>query len=223
MSPQKQSAQEYSEIWGEAIHANRNLRLVTIGLCVLLLLLSIATLQLSWRPAPKPIVIRVDEVGRAEALAYEAVEAKADPLDPTTKYFLHRFVFDHFSRNAATVQNYWTRSLRFLGTQLADATFRRDHRDIALVAAGNQRHNLQVDNVILRIQANPVEPHGASANFDLVRIERDTETSRERWSVSLQFIFLPEIPPDLVPYNPTGIVITYLQSDRALGGGYISE
>ena len=29
---------------------------------------------------PKPIVVRVDEVGRAEALAYDVVEAPADPL-----------------------------------------------------------------------------------------------------------------------------------------------
>ena len=223
MAPRNDTAKEYSEIWGEAIHANRNLRLVTIGLCVLLLIISLVALQLAWRPAPKPIVVRVDEVGRAEALAYDAVEAKADPLDPTTKYFLRRFIFDHFSRNPATVSNYWTRSLRFLGTQLADATFRRDHQAIANVAAGNERTNLQVDNVILRIQANPAAPHGATADFDLVRTERDVEIFRERWSLSLQFIFLPEIPSDLVPHNPMGIVITYLQADRALGGDITSQ
>jgi len=223
MPPRNDTSKEYSEIWGEAIHANRNLRLVTIGLCLLLLVLSVATLQLAWRPSPKPIVVRVDDVGRAEALAYEAVEAKADPLDPTTKYFLRRFIFDHFSRNAATVQNYWTRSLRFLGTQLADATFRRDHQAIARVAAGSEREDLQVDNVILRIQANPAEPHGATADFDLVRTERDVEISRERWSLSLQFIFLQEIPADLVAHNPMGIVVTYLRADRALGGETTSQ
>ena len=35
-------------------------------------------------PQPKPLVVRVDEVGRAEAVAYEAMEAQTDPLDPTT-------------------------------------------------------------------------------------------------------------------------------------------
>ena len=213
----KDTAQEYAEIWGEAIHANRKLRLITVGLCLVLLVLSLVALRLAWQPTPKPIVVRVDEVGRAEALAYEAVEATADPLDPTTKYFLHRFIVDHYSRRAATVQDHWTRSLRFLATQLADATFQRDHRQIALVAAGGERQEAQVESVLLRIQANAQEPHGATADFDLVKTERDREVSRERWSLSLQFIFLTEIPPDLVVHNPMGIVVVYLQADRALG------
>ena len=39
--------------------------------------------------------------------------------------------------------------------------------------------------------------------------------SRERWTLSLQFQFLEEIPPELIVFNPMGIVITYLQGDRA--------
>ncbi len=36
--------------------------------------------------------------------AYEAMEAQADPLDPTTGFFLHRFVVDHYSRRQGTVR-----------------------------------------------------------------------------------------------------------------------
>ncbi len=39
--------------------------------------------RLSSVKPPRPIVVRVDEVGRAEAVAYEAVEAQANPLDPS--------------------------------------------------------------------------------------------------------------------------------------------
>ena len=73
---------------------------------------------------PRPIVVRVDEVGRAEAVAYEAMEAQANPLDPTTKYFLNRFIYDFYSRRRATVEEHWSRSLRFLSTELANASFR---------------------------------------------------------------------------------------------------
>ena len=45
------------------------------------------------------------------------------------------------------------------------------------------------------------------------------EVDRERWSLSLQFLFLDEIPPDLIVHNPMGIVITYLQGDRAVVTG----
>ena len=70
--------------------------------------------------------MRVDEVGRAEAIAYKAMEAQADPLDPTTKYFLNRFIYDFYSRRKATVQENWSRSLRFLTTELANASFRAE-------------------------------------------------------------------------------------------------
>ena len=56
-------------------------------------------------------VVRVDEVGRPEAVAYEAMEAQADPLGPTTGCFLHRFVVDHYSRRRGTIREYWERSV----------------------------------------------------------------------------------------------------------------
>ena len=44
----------------------------------------------------------------------------------------------------------------------------------------------------------------------------EKEVDRERWSLSLQFLFLEKIPPELMVFNPMGIVITYLQGDRAM-------
>ena len=207
---------KYAEIWGEAVHSNRHLRVLSIGLGALCLLLIIVVFRIVSIDPPKPIVVRVDEVGRAEAVAYKAMEAQADPLDPTTKYFLNRFIHDFYSRRRATVQQNWSRSLRFLTTDLANASFRAESRNVALLAAGAARDELQVENVILRVQANPQEPHGATADFDLVRLVAQNEVSRERWSLSLQFLFLEQIPPDLIVYNPMGIIITYLQGDRAV-------
>ena len=207
---------EYAEIWGEAVHSNRHLRVLSIGLGALCLLLIIVVFRIVTIDPPKPIVVRVDEVGRAEAVAYKAMEAQADPLDPTTKYFLNRFIHDFYSRRRATVQQNWSRSLRFLTTDLANASFRAESQNVALLAAGGARDELQVESVILRIQANPQEPHGATADFDLVRLVAQNEVSRERWSLSLQFLFLEQIPPDLIVYNPMGIIITYLQGDRAV-------
>ena len=215
----KDAGQEYAEIWGEAIHSNRHLRVISVGLGLVALLLVIVVFRIVSVEPPRPIIVRVDEIGRAEAIAYEAMEAQADPLDPTTKYFLNRFIHDFYSRRRSTVQEHWSRSLRFLSTELANASFRAESQNIALLAAGAARDELQVDRVVLRIQANPQEPHGATADFDLVRLVAQSEVSRERWSLSLQFLFLDEIPPDLIVFNPMGIVITYLQGDRAVVTG----
>ena len=81
------AGREYAEIWGEAIHSNRHLRVSSIVLGLLLLFVTIAVVRLSSVEPPRPIVVRVDEVGRAEALAYEAVEAQADPARPDHQVF----------------------------------------------------------------------------------------------------------------------------------------
>ena len=73
------AGKQYAEIWGETIHSNRHLRVFSIVLGVLLLCVTIAVVRLSSVEPPRPIVVRVDEVGRAEALAYETVEARPTP------------------------------------------------------------------------------------------------------------------------------------------------
>ena len=113
---EQDSGKTYADIWGEAVHSNRHLRVLSMGLAGLVLLLVVIIIRLSSVELPKPIVVRVDEVGRAEALAYDTVEAQADPLDPTTKYFLNRFIDDYYSRRGATVEQAWPRALRFLTT-----------------------------------------------------------------------------------------------------------
>jgi len=217
MKPNKQDAgKQFADIWAEAVQSNRNLRIITAALGTSLVLVLVITLRLAWQPPPTPIVVRVDEVGRAEALAYEATTAKADPLDPTTKYFLNRFIHDFHSRRRATVHDHWTRSLRFLTTNLADKAFADSSQQIALVSGGFAEHEAQVENVVLRIHAAEEPPHGATADFDLVILVREQEADRQRWSLSIKFVFLQEVPPELVVFNPMGIMITYLQADRAL-------
>ena len=159
---------------------------------------------------------RGQQIRAAKRKHQKSPEGRADPRDPTTKYFLNRFLHDHFGRRRATVQQYWPRSLRFLSTDLANAAFTATNEEIAMLAAGITLEELRVENVILRIQANPAEPHGAVADFVLVRTQQEREISREQWTATMQFVFMPVIPADLVIFNPMGIQVTYLETDRAL-------
>ena len=61
-----------------------------MGLGIAVILLIVVVIRIASVDPPRPIVVRVDEIGRAEAVAYDVMEAQADPLDPTTKYFLNR-------------------------------------------------------------------------------------------------------------------------------------
>src|SRR3989454_11757385 len=68
----------------------------------------------------KPLVVRIDQVGRAEAVPYDASAYR--PQAPELRYFLTQFVVKHFSRLKATVQREYPDSLFFLDHALADAT-----------------------------------------------------------------------------------------------------
>ena len=219
MKRDRDAGREYAEIWGEAVQANRKLRAILVFLSASIVLGVFVLLRIAGAEPPKPIVVRVDEVGRAEALAYEAATAQADPLDPTTKYFLNRFVHDFHSRRRATVEEHWTRSLRFLSTDLANAAFQRDGAEVAATAAGTAEAELEVEQVVLRIHPAPEPPHGATADFDLVHLRGEQEIRRERWSLTLRFEFLDSIPNELVVHNPMGLLVTYMRADRALVAG----
>ena len=68
----------------------------------------------------------------------------------------------------------------------------------------------------LKTVAIPTEPHGAVADFVLLRTRQEREVSREQWTATMQFVFMPVIPADLVIVNPMGIQVTYLETDRTL-------
>ena len=102
------------------------------------------------------------------------------------------------------------------GIVRASSPFHHGHIGLA---AGAARDELQVERVILRIQANPDPPHAAAADFDLVRLVNGAEVGRDRWTLSLQFTFLDTVDPELMIVNPMGLLITYLRGDRALVTG----
>ena len=217
MNREHDAGREYAEIWGETVEANRKLRTLATILAAACLALGVLLLRVATVEPPRPIVVRVDEVGRAEAVAYEAATAQADPLDPTTKYFLNRFISDFYSRRRATVEEHWTRSLRFLSTELANAAFTRDGAEVAAMAAGtaNTEHPGRAGRA-----PHPPGTGGAARRDGRLRPGAPPagagDAERERWSITLRFTFLTVIPSELVVYNPMGILITYLQADRAL-------
>lgn len=209
--------EEFADIWAHAVIAHRHLRVATWALGGFVILLLVIVVRLSSIEPPKPVVIRVDDVGRAEALAYETVEAAPTPTDPSTKYFLNQFLSDYYGRQPATATSAWPRSLRFLQASLSRAAFETHSDSIAAMAAGLPTGGTprRVENVVLRILPAESPPWQASADFDLVLLSAGRDPERQRWTASLQFTFLSSIPPDLLPVNPLGLIVTYIQADRA--------
>ena len=112
---------QFVELYGAPLLLNRYLKIFL----VLTVLLAASLVVLNFRTQAryanlKPLVIRINEVGRAEAVEYDATTYR--PQAPELRYFLTRFVVTHFSRLRATVQRDYPDSLFFLAPALADAT-----------------------------------------------------------------------------------------------------
>ena len=75
----------------------------------------------------RPLVIRIDDLGRAEAINYHNFEYK--PQDAEAKYFLSQFTKLYYRRNRYTIQDDFAKSLYFLDGKLANGildTYRKD-------------------------------------------------------------------------------------------------
>ena len=210
-------AQDFAEIWESERRSASHLRVVTGALLVLLLALATGWCR-SASHTPQPVFVRVDDVGRAEAVDYRAMTWQGDPLDATTKYFLRAFVADHYARRYATVAERWPRSLAFLERSLAQAASEAQAEEIAQFSAGLVREEQAVENLTLRVLARAQEPHEAVADFDVVRLVNAQEVSRERWTTNLQFVFR-EIGSSEVFDNPIGLTVTYYATDRSVTSG----
>ena len=110
---------QFVELYGSALVMNTYLKIAL----VLVSLVALGLLGLNFHTAArysqvKPLVVRIDEVGRAEAVVYDA--SRYQPQPPELRYFLTQFVVKHFSRIRSTVQREYPDSLLFLEPALAD-------------------------------------------------------------------------------------------------------
>src|SRR4029077_7769585 len=97
----------------------------------------------------KPLVIRIDDVGHAEAVQYDATAYQ--PQAPELRYFLTQFVVKHFSRIRSTVQREYPDSLFFLEPTLADATIAQNEQsrtiEMFVTSPSADEVEVQVQNV----------------------------------------------------------------------------
>ena len=205
---------EYAEAWGAHAAAARTLRWIVAGMIALLLVTSIGWFR-SASYVPQPLFVRVDELGRAEVTNYQALRFDKNPVGPVSKFFLTRFMKDHYERRRGNVREAWTRSLYFLTTDLARASNETQAAGVAAVIAGSAPE-IEMDDLILRIAPSQVPPYTASATYTLIYRNRGQEFHRELWSAELRFHFLDHVPMEYVLVNPIGLSISYLTADRAL-------
>jgi type IV secretion system protein VirB5 len=185
--------------------------LCSLALCVGLLALNFRTAA----QQRERVVVRIDDVGRAQAIGYSNLQYK--PQAPEIKYFLTLFIHDFYGRKRATIHDDFQRSMSFLSAPLAAARMDEERKTKAIekfVVGDGDDIDLQINNIVLAdLRKAPY-----LAQIDVEKVYRDhdgSELKREKYVESVTFSFTNEIPNALIPVNPLGLMITYLREDQA--------
>jgi type IV secretory pathway TrbF-like protein len=129
LPPLEDAKRQYVELFGSALVMNTYLKVALLSVSLIavgLLALNFHTIKVYGHL--KPLVIRIDDVGRAQAVEYDALTYQPQGQAPELKYFLTQFVATHFARMRATVRERYAQSLYFLEASLADATMAQNQR-----------------------------------------------------------------------------------------------
>jgi type IV secretory pathway component VirB8 len=166
----------------------------------------------------EPIVIRINDVGRAEAVHYSTLNYT--PQAAEMRYFLTEFVHDFYARNRATVKDDYSRSLYFLESRLAEAKMEQNRKTKELeqfLVGAQDEIEVVVRNIIIHDLRNA--PYRATVDFEKVYLTgpQRVENRREKYVGSIVFSLREKVPNSMIPVNPLGIMITYFREDQAFG------
>ena len=208
----------YLEQYGDPMVTNTYLKIAL----TLVSLIAVGLLVLDWKTIRtfenfRPLVIRIDDLGRAEAINYHNLEYK--PQDAEAKYFLSQFCALYYRRNRYTIQDDFSKALYFLDGKLADGildAYRKD--DIIkkfLMNTSASEIDVEVKKVALEDMQTP--PFKARVDFYLVYYSSadHSEIKRDLYTANFVFVFKSKVPNELIRINPLGIAITYFREDQA--------
>jgi type IV secretory pathway TrbF-like protein len=210
--------EQFVELYGSALVTNTYLRIaLALVSLVAVGLIAVNVYTVSRYSQVKPLVIRIDDVGRAEAVQYDATAYQPQP--PELRYFLTQFIVKHFSRLRATVQREYPESLLFLEPVLADATIAENEQsrviETFLTNPAADEVDVVVQNVSLSELARP--PFRASVSFQRLLYAPGTrqERGRQTFIAQVDFTMRDRFPNEFVRVNPLGLQISYFRVDQA--------
>jgi type IV secretory pathway TrbF-like protein len=208
----------YLESCGDPMVTNTYLKIALILVCLLAVALALLDLR-TMRTFEnfRPLVIRIDDLGRAEAINYHNFEYK--PQDAEAKYFLSEFTRLYYRRNRYTIQNDFAYSLYFLEGKLANGILDAYRKDdiVRKFLTNSSAPEIDVDVKKVALEELQTPPFRARVDFYLVYYTAadHSELKRDLYTANFVFVFQPRVPNELIPINPLGLTISYFREDEA--------
>jgi len=162
------------------------------------------------------LVVRINEIGRAEAVTYESFEYQ--PREAEIRYFLMDFVQRHYSRGRTTcgktTQGLSTISMG--GWRQGSIEENKRNKTLEAFPAG-RGDEIEVNVSNVAIEDLRSQPYKASVDFEKVYYTSTDHVMirRERYVGHFVFSVMDRVPNTLIPVNPLGLTITYFREDQA--------
>ncbi len=224
----------YLEQYGDPMVTNTYLKIALALLsvvCVALALIDLRTIRTFQNF--RPLVIRIDDLGRAEAINYHNLEYK--PQDAEAKYFLSEFCNLYYRRNRYTIQDDFSKSLYFLDGKLANGIFDAYRKDdiIKKFITNTAAPEIDVDVQKVSLEEMQTPPFRARVDFYMVYYSPADHTELKRESVHREFRIRFQVPGaqridsdqsagndrDLLPRRPGVQVNTFRRNRKRRGRG----
>jgi type IV secretory pathway TrbF-like protein len=208
----------YLEQYGDPMVTNTYLKIALVLVSLVALGLALVDLRtIRTFQNFRPLVIRIDDLGRAEAINYHNFEYK--PQDAEAKYFLSQFCTLFYRRNRYTIQNDFSKSLYFLDGKLANGIL-DDYRKTDIVRkflTNTSAPEIDIDVKKVALEELQTPPYRARVDFYMVYYSPAdrSELKRDLYTANFLFVFKSQVPNELIPINPLGLTITYFREDQA--------
>jgi len=212
------AAEKYLEQYGSPLVMNTYLKVTVLVLAAICAALAVLVYKSQAALAGMhPMIIRINDVGRAEAIDYRNFQYR--PQEAENKYYLTRWAELYFSRNRFTIERDQTSALYFLNADVQRAVIDKERKDNMIQSyvrdVGLPFVDVDVKNVVLDDLRQ--SPYSARIEFEKVFTNPTdhTELKRERWTATVTYVFREIVKNNELAVNPLGLTIVRFRADQA--------
>jgi type IV secretory pathway TrbF-like protein len=212
------AAERYLEQYGDPLVMNTYLKVTILVLAaVCLALAGLVFKSQSALASIKPLIIRINDVGRAEAIDYRDFQYR--PQEAENKYYLARWAELYFSRNRLTLVRDQTRSLYFLNSDVQRRIIEQERKEQTIPEYLKDSSLPYVDIIIKNVILDDLRMSPYSARIEFERVFTNPqdmhEIRREQLTASVTYVFRQSVKNDELSINPLGLTIVRFRVDQA--------
>jgi type IV secretion system protein VirB5 len=212
------AAQRYLEQYGDPLVMNTYLKVTILVLGFICVMLGGLIFKSQKALAGmKPLVIRINDVGHADAIDYRNYEYK--PQEAENKYYLSRWATLYFQRNRYTIERDQTQALYFLNSDVQQAVIRQEQltKTIATFQQDSTLPYVDINIKSVILDDLRVSPYSARIEFEKVYTNPNdhSQVRTERWTASVTYVFAEHVANNALAFNPLGLTIVRFRADQA--------